>query len=219
MDLAIRVGRAGNPNRLAMTNSTKQHIFLVDDEPKVREVVGETLEEFGFEVSRFACAADCLEQLGSRACDLLISDVKMPDMNGMELLTEVKRFAPWLPVLLITGYGDVPMAVTAFKTGAVDFIEKPLDRQTLLSAVRSVLKWITPPDCLLGKALTRTEMRVLRLILDGKSNKEIAYLFHRAVRTIEVHRDHIMRKLGVDNVVNLVKRAAAMGLVELPTDG
>ena len=202
-----------------MKNNTKQHIYFVDDEPKIREVVSETLEQFGFEVSCFACAADCLEQLRCQTCDLLITDVKMPDTDGIELLTEAQRFAPWLPVLLVTGYGDVPMATTAFKAGAVDFIEKPLDRQALLSAVKSVLKRINPSDPLLGKTLTRTEMRVLRLILDGKSNKEIARLFGRAMRTIEVHRSRIMRKLGVDNAVDLVKRAAVMGLVELPIDG
>jgi two-component system response regulator FixJ len=199
-----------------MKESRKQHIFFVDDEPKIRQVVGETLEESGFEVSCFACAADCLEQLPSRMCDLLITDVKMPGMDGIELLAEIRSFAPWLPVLLVTGYGDVPMATVAFKAGAVDFVEKPLDRQTLLSAVESVLKRINPSDRLLGQSLTRTEMRVLRLILDGKSNKEIARLLRCAMRTIEWHRRQIMRKLGVNNAVDLVRRAAVMGLVELP---
>ena len=197
----------------------KQHIFFVDDEPKIRQVVGETLEESGFEVSCFSCAADCLERLDSRMCDLLITDVKMPGMDGIELLTEVQRFAPWLPVLLVTGYGDVPMATSAFKAGAVDFVEKPLDRQTLLSAVESVLKQIDPLDPILGKALTRTEKKVLRLIMDGKTNKEIGGLFRRNTRTIEVHRSRIMRKLGVNNAVHLVKRAALLGLFELPANG
>jgi FixJ family two-component response regulator len=142
----------------------------------------------------------------------------MPDMDGMELLTETQRFAPWLPVLLVTGYGDVPMAATAFKAGAVDFVEKPLNRKTLLSAVELVLKRINPLDPILGKTLTRTEKRVLRLILDGKTNKEIAYIFGRAVKTIEVHRSRIMRKLDVGNAVDLVKRAAVMGLVEMPAN-
>ena len=200
------------------TKQNKQRIFFVDDEPKIRQVVCETLREFGFEVSCFARAADCLERLHSRTCDLLITDVKMPEMDGIELLTETQSFAPWLPVLLVTGYGDVPMAATAFKAGAVDFVEKPLDRQTLLSAVESILKRINPSDRLLGKALTRTEMKVLRLILDGKSNKEIAHLLRRAIRTIEWHRSHIMSKFGVNNVVDLVKRAAVVGLVERPTN-
>ena len=201
-----------------MKDNTKQHIFFVDDEPMIRKVVGETLEESGFKVSCFASAADCLEKLRSQACDLLITDVKMPDIDGIELLTEVQHIVPWLPVLLVTGYGDVPMATAAFKAGAVDFIEKPLDKQVLLSAVESALKWINPPDPILGKVLTRTEKKVLRLILDGKSNKEIALLLGRAMRTIEVHRSRIMRKLGVNNAVDLVKRAGALGLLELTTN-
>jgi two-component system response regulator FixJ len=191
-----------------MKDNTKQHIFFVDDEPKIRQVVGETLEESGFKVSCFSSAADCLEKLRSQVCDLLITDVKMPDSDGIELLTEIQHIVPWLPVLLVTGYGDVPMATAAFKAGAVD-------KQVLLSAVESALKRINPPDPILGKVLTRTEKKVLRLILDGKSNKEIALLLGRAMRTIEVHRSRIMRKLGVNNAVDLVKRAGALGLLEL----
>jgi len=201
-----------------MTNNAKQNIFFVDDEPKVRKVVGRTLEQLGSKVSCFACAADCLERLRSQMCDLLITDVKMPEMDGIELLAEAKHIIPSLAVLVITGYGDIPMAVRAFKAGALDFIEKPLDRQSFLSAVELVLKRNASPDRLLGKALTRIEMRVLRLILEGKSNKEIAHLRHRSVRTIEFHRNHIMHKLSVDNLVDLVKQAVVMGLVGLPAN-
>ena len=197
-------------------NQQKQRIFFVDDEPKICEVVCETLEESGFEVSCFICAADCLEQLHSPACDLLVTDVKMPDMDGMELLTEAKRLAPWIPILVITGYGNIPMAVTAIRAGAVDFIEKPLDKKSFLWKVKSILQQNTFNDSYKGKPLTESEMIVLKLIISGKSNKEIAHLLHRSVRTIEVHRSHLMRKLDVDNVVDLVKRAAMMGLVELP---
>ena len=201
-----------------MANSAKQHIFFVDDEPQVRKVVGRTLEILSSKVSCFACAADCLKQLHSQRCDLLITDVKMPEMDGMELLTEARRIAPWLPVLVITGYGDIPMAVRAVKSGAVDFIEKPLDRQSFLSAVESLLKRVTLTDSLLGKAITRAEMRVLRLMLDGKSNKEIAFLLHRSVRTIEDQRSSILRKLGVDNLVDLVKQVAVVRVPEPPDD-
>ena len=201
---------------MVMANRGKQYIFFVDDEAKVRKVVYRTLKRLGTKVSCFASAPDCLEQLASQRCDLLITDMKMPGMDGLELLAEAKRIAPWLPVLVVTGYGDVPMAVKALKMGALNFIEKPLGMQSLLSAVGSVLERTTPPDSLHGKKLTKTEVRVLCLILDGKSNKETAYTLHRSVKTVEVHRNHIMRKLGVDNVVDLVKRAAAMGLVDLP---
>jgi len=201
-----------------MINNAEQHIFFVDDEPKVCKAVGRTLEQLGSKVSCFACAADCLEQLRSQTCDLLITDVKMPEMDGIELLTEARRIIPWLQVLVITGYGDIPMSVRALKAGASNFIEKPLDRQSFLSAVESLLKRNAWADPLLGKLLTRTEMKVLRFILKGKSNKEIAYLRNRSIRTIEDQRSHIFRKFGVDNLVDLTKRAAEMGLVDLPAN-
>ena len=198
-----------------MANDAKQNVFLVDDEPEVRTVIGRTLEQAGFKVSCFSHASDCLEQLRSRPCDLLIADVKMPGMDGIELLTKVKCIIPSLPVLVITGYGDIPMAVKALKAGASDFIEKPLNRKSFLSAVEFALKGNTPPHHLVNKVLTKTEMGILRLILDGKSNKEIAGLRNRSVRTIEDQRRRIMRKLGVDNLVDLVKQVAVVRLPEL----
>ena len=197
-----------------ITNIAKQHIFFVDDKPKVRKMVGMTLEEAGLKVSCFASGSECLKQLRSQECDLLITDVKMPEMDGIELLTEVKRIIPSLPVLVITGYGDIPMAVNALKMGASDFIEKPLDRQSFLSTVDSALKRNTQPHRLVGDVLTKTEMEVLHLILEGKSTKEIAKLRHRSVRTIEDHRSRIMRKIGVNNLVDLVKQTAIVRLPE-----
>ncbi|MHC4109983.1 MAG: response regulator transcription factor [Planctomycetota bacterium] len=196
-----------------MTSIAKQHIFFVDDEPKVRKVVDRTLEQIGLTVSCFACAADCLEQLSSQKCDLLITDVKMPEMDGIELLSEAKRMIPLLSVIVITGYGDIPMVVRAMKAGASDFIEKPLSRRSLLLAVESVLKrnaWNAP---LLGKLLTPTERIILRYVLDGKSNKDIASVRHRAVSTIEDHRHNIFKKIGVTNLGALFKWAAKMRLI------
>ena len=204
---------------MTIANRAKQHIFFVDDEPQVRKVVGKTLKRLGTKVSCFASAADCIEQLRPQRCDLLITDVKMPDMDGLELLTEAKRIAPWLPVLVVTAYGDVPMAVKALKIGALNFIEKPLEMQSFLSAVESVLERTTPSDQLLGKGLTRVEMRVLRFILASNSNKETADILLGSVNTIVVHRNHIMRKLGASNLIDLLKRTVTMGLFELPPNG
>jgi FixJ family two-component response regulator len=197
-----------------MPEMMKQHIFFVDDEPRVRKVVSATLEELGVKVSSFASAADCLQQLNPIMCDLLIADVKMPGMDGIELLTEIKRIAPWLPVLLITGYGDIPMAVRAVKAGAVDFIEKPLDKESFLNKVKSILhrSLLTDPY-IIRRPLTRTETVILKLISRGKTNKEIAILLNRSIRTIEVHRGRIFRKFGVDNLAALLRRAAVMGLI------
>ncbi len=198
-----------------MTSYVDRHIFFVDDEPKVREVIGETLEQLGSKVSCFASAKDCLEQLELQKCDLLITDIKMPGISGIELLTEAKSIAPWLPVLVVTGYGDIPMAVTAVKAGAVDFIEKPLETETFLRKVKSLMKRNPILDFMKDKPLTKSEVRILKLVIEGKSSKEISNILHRSVRTIEVHRARIMHKLGVDNLVDLVKRAAVMGLIDL----
>jgi FixJ family two-component response regulator len=181
-----------------MVKNPKPNIFLVDDEPKIHEVMGETLGEIGFVVSCFAYATDCLAQLNIQKCDLLITDVKMPGMDGIELLKEIRRSAPWLPVLAITGYADIQMAVRAVKSGAVDVIEKPLNKKSFIRKVKSVLQQSTINNSSLDKPLTECEMKVLKLIISGKSNTETAYLLHRSVRTIEVHRNHLMRKLNVD---------------------
>jgi len=199
-----------------MTGKAGPRIFFVDDEPKVRKIVARTLEGLGSKVSCFRRAADCLERLRRKSCDLLITDVKMPEMDGIELLIEAKKLVPWMPVLVITGYGDIPLAVKAIKAGAVDFIEKPFDRQAFILAIESALKRTTPSDPLLGRALTRAEVKVLHLILAGKNNREIASLLNRSKRTVEVHRSRIMRKVGADNLVSLVKRATVLGLIEPP---
>ena len=198
-----------------MAQSKKQLIFFLDDESKIREVIKETLQESGLEVECFGSPTECLAQLRSAKCHLLITDLRMPEKDGMELLTEAKQLAPWVPVLVITGYGDIPTAVRAIKSGAVDFIEKPLVKENFIRKVKSILQHGAPGDARLGQPLTRAEAHILKLIIEGKSNREIANSLNRSRRTIEVHRAHLMRKLGVDNVIDLVKLGAAMGLVNL----
>ncbi len=189
-----------------------QHIFFVDDESKVRQVVAETLEQLRARTTCFPCASDCLEQLGSQKCDLLITDLRMPEMDGIELLRRARVLAPWLPVLIITGYGDIPTAVKALKAGVADFIEKPLDKKIFVRKVKSLLPE-NGNHKHLGEPLTQTEQRILSLVLDGKSNKDIASLLNRSRRTIEVHRARVMRKLGAESLVDLVKRAS--GIISL----
>jgi len=192
-----------------MTKKHKQQVFIVDDESSVRGAVSEALDQEGFEVTCFAEACDCLEHLSAQNCDLLITDVKMPEMDGIELTKKARSVIPWLPVLIVTGYGDVPIAISAMKAGATDFIQKPLERQSLLASVKSAIEISDIKDSLAGKSLSETERKVLRLLLKGMSNKEIAKILNRSTRTIEVHRGHIMRKFNVDNLVSLVKRVMA----------
>lgn len=188
------------------------HIFFVDDEPAVCSSVSRTLRRGGYKVKCFPDAEHCLERLQIRSCDLLITDVRMPRMDGIELVRRAKRIAPWMPILVITGYGDISMAVRAVKAGATEFIEKPLQMQSFSLAVRTALKQQDIGNLLRGKRLTKKELTVLRLILRGNNNREMAKILHRSIRTVEDHRRHIMRKLDVNSAVDLVKRAAFMGL-------
>ena len=196
-----------------MKIKTKRYgVFFVDDEPGIRKLISGELEGLGCKVNCFANAADCLEQLPKQNCDLLITDVKMPRMDGLTLLSRVKRAAPWVSVMVITGFGDIPMAVRALKLGAVDFVEKPLDRRVFLHKVKTILKQDDFVETQASQALTKTEKKVLKLVLEGKGNKEIAHRFQRTLRTVERHRSHIMQKFGVDNIVELVRKAALVNL-------
>jgi len=190
-------------------------VFIVDDEIKVLEAIAETLGSLGVEVNCFADPAKCLERLRRETCDLLIADLKMPEMDGIELLATVRRQTPWVPVMIVTGYGDVQSAVGAIKAGAADFIEKPLDKKELLRRVKSILQESTIANTSVGEPLTRIQTKVLKLIVDGNNNKQIAEQLGRSVRTIEVHRARLMEKLGVSSLLDLLKRAVSLGLVDL----
>jgi FixJ family two-component response regulator len=196
-------------------------VFVVDDDECIRAAVCAMLKRARYDCLCFPDVASCLEELKAQnrdlgeGCDVLISDVKMPGKGGLELLSEVRALFPWIPVVMMTAYGSIPMSVQAVKTGAFDFIEKPVEETKLLSVVESaLLKGAELHDSLVGKPLTRTERIVLCLILEGISNKRIAYILERSERTIEVHRSRVMRKLGVDNLVDLVKKSTAMGWTE-----
>ncbi|MHC4265483.1 MAG: response regulator transcription factor [Planctomycetota bacterium] len=202
-----------------MRTEPKQYsVFFVDDEPKIGGIVSDELKDLNCSVTCFASADDCLQQLPEQKCHLLITDIKMPGMDGLTLLKEVRNVAPWVPVMVITGYGDVPMAVKTMRSGAIDFIEKPLDRGLFLQKVKSFLKRSAFEDSRLAEPLTATEIKVLKMILQGMGNKQIAYKLDRSSRTVELHRNHIMHKFGVDNVVDLVKKAAFLELEKVEED-
>jgi len=202
-----------------MAQVTEQNVFVVDDEPQVLQAIGETLRDLGVEVTCFANPARCLKQVRAQKCDLVITDLKMPGMDGIELLKKVKHAAPWVPVLILTGYADIPTATAAIKAGAEDFMEKPFVKVDLLQRVRSILNEHSLLDSRVDQPLTKMETKVLGLIVDGRSNKEIANVLNRSIRTIEVHRAHMMHKLGVENLTDLIKRAVTMGLVHPPERG
>lgn len=194
---------------------TKQYdVFFVDDDTGICLLISEELKKIDCKASCFSNAADCLEQLSKQNCDLLITDVRMPGMDGITLLSKAKHVAPWVSVMIITGFADIPMSVKALKLGAVDFIEKPLDRKEFLHKVKTILEqgdFFDPPA---HTSLTKTEKKVLKSIIQGKSNKEIAYKMDRSIRTVEFHRNNIMHKFKTDSLVDLIKKASAMDFAD-----
>ena len=192
---------------------TNKHIFVVDDDHKVLQTIQSVLKRAGYQVSAFASAETCLASLDKLTCNLLITDVKMPDIDGLGLLARAKEIYPGLPVIMITGYGDIPMAVKAIKVGADSFIEKPLEKDNLLQTVAEILKPQEHFNFKKGDPLSQAEKHVLDQILAGHNNREIADILHRSIRTVEDHRRNIMLKLDVKNVVELVKVAFRHNLV------
>ena len=190
-------------------------VFFVDDEPQVCKAVSQTISTAGnCRVYCYDDAKSCLAELKRRSrCNLVITDVNMPDMDGIAFLEEIKNVRPQLDVIIVTGYGDIPMAVRAVKAGALDFIEKPLDEATFLPIVKTALSKCGP-GVLAEDFLTRAEIVVLKEIAKGKSNKQIAATLNRSVRTIENHRYRLMRKMEASNMVDLVKKAMKMGVCE-----
>jgi two-component system response regulator FixJ len=187
-------------------------VCVVDDEVAVHETVTRLLRGFKVQVITFTSAQEFLMYFSDHNCHLLIVEFKMPEMDGLELLQKVKAMAPWLQTIMITGFGNVPLAVKALKMGACDFIEKPLEREAFLASVKKLLEQLSNMNELIGQPLTKTERHILALIVSAQSTPEIADQLHRSTRTIELHRQQIMYKMGVKNSIGLLRRVNAMGL-------
>jgi FixJ family two-component response regulator len=177
-------------------------VFLVDGEPEVRTVVETTLKERDLEVKCIASVHDLFTGDRPDGCGLLITSTDGPGLAGL-----VQRAAPWLSVVAIIQKGDVPAAVRAMKAGATAVLQKPLDRQELLCVVDTSLRPAAGTQDCPALGLTPMESHVMRLVVEGESNRQIAAALHRSVRTIEVHRSRIMSKTGARNLVDLVMRA------------
>jgi len=169
--------------------------------------------------SRFVVTAGtCPQELDPRECELLIIDVDGQVRESLELLAECREFYPCLPAVVLVTRGDTSTAVAAMKAGAVDCLEKPLEAERVWSAVTAVLGDREPSWQHAYRALTRAEVRVLNLVLAGRTNHEIACQLHRSRRTIETHRRNLMRKLGVVGLANLVRHAISAGFCRFEGD-
>jgi two-component system response regulator FixJ len=196
-------------------------VHVVDDEEPVRKSLAFLLTMTGFTVRLHDSATSFLSAAPALGKACLVTDLRMPDMNGVDLLERLKDIGALIPAVVITGHGDVPMAVAAMKAGAVDFIEKPFQDEVLIEAIKraaSRLEETAGPveDTATLRtrldSLSEREQQVLYAVVAGLPNKTIAYDLGISPRTVEVHRANIMSKMQARNLPELVRMSIAIGL-------
>ena len=196
-------------------------ILIVDDDAAVRDSLRALLESSGLAVREFDSAKALLAapHLTRGAC--VIADIRMPDMDGLALQEELIRRGIGLPVIIVTGHGDVPLAVRAMKAGAVDFIEKPFDAQQMIDSVGRAISLANEnrDQASLASAaesrialLTGREHQVLEHLVAGRANKVIAHELDISPRTVEIHRAHLMEKMQARSLSDLIRLALAAGI-------
>lgn len=197
-----------------MTAPGKGIVYAVDDDPLVREVVAKLVATIDVEVREFASARAFLAAFEPRPCECLVCDLRMPDIDGLALQLQLNATAAPPPMIFLTGFAEVSIAVEAMRHGAFDFIEKPFSPHVLLHKIQSALEY-SKAQFAARRAretaearlalLTPKERCVLQHVVDGKSSREISELLGLSIRTVEHHRDHIMQKLHVGSTVELVR--------------
>lgn len=187
-------------------------VHLIDDDEDVRRGLSFLLGTAGFAVKVYPSAIQFLDRCGPSPNGCVVSDVRMPDMDGLQLLRRLKELGIALPVVIMTGHADIALAVDAMKSGAVDFIEKPFPDESLISAIQSALASRKNAGTDEGEqvrvrlaSLTPREREVLDGLLAGHPNKTIAYDLGLSPRTVEIHRANVMTKLSASSLSELVR--------------
>jgi two-component system, LuxR family, response regulator FixJ len=208
-----------------MTADTDAHV--IDDDAAVRESTDFLLRSAGLTVKTYDSAAAFLDALPTIGSGCIITDVRMPGISGIDLLRRLKEMQVQLPVIVITGHGDVPLAVEAMKSGAVDFLEKPFDDDVLLASVRTALNRSEASAALETEraeirariaALTHRERDVLNGLIAGHPNKIIAYDLQISPRTVEIYRANVMTKMKAGSLSELVRMALVAGAMTSTPD-
>ncbi|AWN73562.1 response regulator [Legionella anisa] len=185
-------------------------VFVVDDDPEICKSFRWLFESINLHVQTYENAKDFLDSYTNQLGCLII-DVRMPIMSGLELLEQLNSSQNKLPVIVITGYGDISMAIRAMKAGAEDFILKPVNHQNLLEVTQKCLKKNNSTTISQSNfheridSLTRREKQVMDLVVEGKLNKQIAYDLNISISTVEVHRANVMRKMETKSLAELIK--------------
>ena len=201
-----------------MTAAPRQTVFIVDDDEDVRDALAMLMRAAGLQAETFAAAKDFLQRFSPRDSGCLVLDIRMPGMTGLELQAELHKRRLRIPIIFLTGHGDVPLAVMAMKAGAADFIQKPLDEHRLVVAVMNALRIADgrgkrpgpPADDQSGQSeklasLSRREAEVLEHLVGGRQNSEIAEALCISVKTVEFHRANIRKKLDVSSLPELFR--------------
>jgi FixJ family two-component response regulator len=221
-NLAPETGRATSPHS-TLGPRRSATVFLVDDDASVRKALTRLIKSAGYQVQAFASARDFLEHWATAddgpAC--LVLDVRMPGLSGLDLQQELQSANAPLPIIFITGHGDIPMSVKAMKHGAVDFLPKPVKDKALLGAIAQALERAVRERSAHDKlddirrrleTLTPREVEVLRLVITGMLNKQIAHQLGTVEKTIKVHRARVMEKMEVQSLAELVRLAERAGI-------
>lgn len=202
----------------------EKRVYLVDDEPAVRRSVGFMLKTSGFEVESFESGEEFLKAVPHLAPGCVLLDVRLGGMDGLAVQQSLRDRGVVLPVIIITGHGDVGLAVRAMKAGAVDFLEKPFEKAAVVAAIEQALlrnDGRAHLDRLADQAraqlngLTPREHDVLNGLVEGQSNKVIAYDLGISPRTVEIHRANLMSKLGVGSLSDALKIAFTARMADL----
>ena len=198
-------------------------VFLVDDDPSVRKALSRLIRSAGYEVEAFGSARDFLDywRAGEDDRGCLVLDVRMPGLSGLDLQRELQSANTVVPIIFITGHGDIPMSVKAMKQGAVDFLPKPVKDKLLLTAIEQALERGAQERAAHDEIddirrrldiLTPREREVLQLVVTGMLNKQIAYQLGTVEKTVKVHRARVMEKMEVQSLAELVRLAEHVGI-------
>ena len=201
----------------------KAKVYVIDDDEAMRDSLQFLLESSGFDVTLFDSAQGFLDALAGLAFGCVVSDVRMPGIDGIELLKRMKAARSSCPIVIMTGHGDVPMAVETMKLGAIDFLEKPFEDERLTTMIESAIRQAEPTardeavtqDIAARIAtLSPRERQVMDGLMAGLSNKLIAREYEISPRTIEVYRANVMTKMGANSLSELVRLAMRAGALK-----
>ncbi len=200
---------------------TEPIVFIVDDDESVRKALSRLIKSVGLKVETFSSANDFLKRDPYDGPACLVLDIRMPGLSGLDLQTELAKSERTLSIIFITGHANIPMSVQAIKAGAVDFLEKPFEEQTLLDAIHLAIQKDRAAKEKLAKlskiqerveSLTPREREVFALVVTGMLNKQIAFEMGISEKTIKAHRARVMQKMQVESLAGLVRMAEKAGI-------